>query len=64
MARTGEVIGGKVLTRLPIFGFAFGSQFDLNENDILWTGNFGSVKAVVLSRIPGNNNDGLTGSER
>jgi hypothetical protein len=58
VVRTGEVIGEKVLTRLPIFGFASGSQFDLNENGVLWIGNFGAAKAIVLSRVPGEN-DGL-----
>ena len=53
VARTGDVIEGKVLTRLPIFAFASGSQFDMNENDIIWVGNFGATKAVVLSRVPG-----------
>lgn len=53
VARTGDVINGKVLTRLPIFAFGSGSQFDMNENDIMWVGNFGATKAVVLSRIPG-----------
>jgi hypothetical protein len=32
---TGDVIGGNVLTRLPIFGFAFGNQFDMNRNGVL-----------------------------
>jgi len=55
VVRTGEVIGGKVLTRLPVFGFAFSNQFDMNENGVLWIGNFGSAKAVVYSRISGEN---------
>ena len=62
VARTGDVINGKVLTRLPIFAFGFGSQFDLNENDIMWVGNFGATKAVVLSRIPGER-DGVRDQE-
>ena len=53
VARTGDVINGKVLTRLPIFGFASSSQFDMNQNDIMWIGNFGATKAVVLSRVRG-----------
>jgi hypothetical protein len=57
VARTGEVIGGKVLTRLPIFGFASGNQFDMNENGVLWVGSFGSAKAIVFSRIPGENDE-------
>ena len=51
VARTGDVIKGRVLTRLPIFAFASGSQFEImNQNDIMWVGNFGATKAVVLSR--------------
>lgn len=52
VVRTGDVIDGKVLTRLPQFGL--GSQLDLNENSVLWVGTFGTAKAVVLSRILGN----------
>jgi hypothetical protein len=55
VVRTGDIVGGTVLTRLPQFGQ--GHQFDLNENDVLWVGNFGLAKAVVLSRIPGESND-------
>jgi hypothetical protein len=53
VVRTGDVIGGKVLTRLP--QFAQGNQFDMNENDVLWVGSFGPTKAVVLSRVSGEN---------
>jgi len=49
VVRTGDVIGGKVLTRLPQFGQ--GNQFDVNENGVLWVGTFGTAKAVVYSRI-------------
>jgi hypothetical protein len=49
VVRTGDVIGGKVLTRLPQFGQ--GKQFDMNENGILWIGTFGLAKAVIFSRI-------------
>lgn len=55
VVRTGEVIGGNVLTRLPISGFAFSNQFDMNENGVLWVGSFGPAKAVVFSRILGEN---------
>jgi hypothetical protein len=51
VVRTGEVIGGKVLTGLP--QISRGNLFDINENDVLWVGNFGPAKAVVLSRIVG-----------
>ena len=64
VVRTSEVIGGKVLTRLPIFGFAFGNQFDMNENGVLWIGSFGPAKAVVFSRLLGENDDVLTERER
>jgi hypothetical protein len=54
VARTGEVIGGKVLTGFPQFGQGR-NLFDMNENDVLWVGNFGPAKAVILSRILGAN---------
>ena len=47
VARTGDVIGGKVLTNFP----SSGNPFDVNENDVVWVGNFGPARAVVLSRI-------------
>jgi hypothetical protein len=53
VVRTGDVIEGKVLTRLPQFSQA-AKQFDINENDVLWVGTFGIAKAVVLSRLPGD----------
>jgi hypothetical protein len=53
VVRTGEVIGGKALTRLPQFGQ--GNQFDMNENGVLWIGSFGPTKAVVFSRVLGEN---------
>ena len=52
VARTGDVIGGRVLTRLPDVGQ--GSQFDINENGLLWVGTFGVAKAVVYSRVLGD----------
>src|SRR6266545_315968 len=57
VVRTSEVIGGNVLTLLPQFGFASGNQFDMNENGLLWIGNFGPAKAIVFSRILGENDD-------
>jgi len=56
VVRTGDVIEGKVLTRLPQFSQA-SNQFDINENDVLWVGTFGIAKAVVLSRIIGDNDE-------
>jgi hypothetical protein len=53
VVRTGDVVAGKVLTRLPQFGQ--GKQFDMNENGILWVGSFGLTKGVVLSRIVDEN---------
>ena len=53
VVRTGEVITGKVLTRLPQVGL--GNQFDMNENGVLWVGSFGPTKVVVFSRILGEN---------
>jgi hypothetical protein len=55
VARTGEVVGGRLLTGFPQFGQ--GNLFDLNENDVVWVGNFGPAKAVILSRVIGKNDD-------
>jgi hypothetical protein len=51
VVRTGDVIGGRVLTRLPEVGV--GNQFDMNENGVLWVGTFGVTKAIVYSRTLG-----------
>ena len=56
VVRTGDVIEGKVLTRLPQFSQAT-NQFEINENDVLWVGTFGIAKAVVLSRILGDSDE-------
>jgi hypothetical protein len=57
VVRTGEVIGGKVLTSLPFREFG-GQQFDVNENSVVWVGGFQSgAKAIVLSRIGGENDE-------
>jgi hypothetical protein len=56
VVRTGDVIDGKVLTNLPQFGVS-GNQFDMNENGVLWVGSFGLAKALVFSRILGDNAD-------
>jgi hypothetical protein len=50
VARTGDIIGGKVLTNLS----SVSNQFDVNENAVVWVGNFGAARAVVFSRVPGN----------
>jgi hypothetical protein len=47
--RTGEVIGGNVLTDLPFS--AFGHPLEMNENRVLWRGNFGLTRALVASGI-------------
>jgi hypothetical protein len=52
VVRTGDVIDGRVLTRLPEAGQ--GNQFDMNENGVLWVGTFGTEKAIVFSRVPGH----------
>jgi hypothetical protein len=55
VARTGDVIDGKVLTRLPLSDFFIGIRsFDINENGVLWIGTFGPAKAIVFSRILGD----------
>jgi hypothetical protein len=56
VARTGEVIAGQVLTRLPSAGL--NSRLDTNQAGVLWIGDFGRGKAIVLSRVPGGNDDG------
>jgi hypothetical protein len=56
LVRTGEVIDGNVLTSLP-FNDIGGHPLDMNENSVLWRGNFGAVKALVLSRIHGENEE-------
>jgi hypothetical protein len=54
VVRTGQVIGDKVLTRLPT-GFG---QFDMNENGVVWIGSFPSrATAVVFSRTRDVNED-------
>ncbi|HJY27778.1 MAG TPA: choice-of-anchor tandem repeat NxxGxxAF-containing protein [Pyrinomonadaceae bacterium] len=50
LARTGDVIGGKVLTNFP----SVSTPFDVNENGVVWVGSFGLARAVVLSRLLGN----------
>jgi hypothetical protein len=52
VVRTGDVIGGRALTRLPDVGQ--GNQFDINENGMLWVGTFGVAKAIVYSRVLGD----------
>jgi hypothetical protein len=55
VVRTGEVIGGRLLTRLPTDPSGL-SQFDLNEDAVVWIGNFqGNVRAIVFSRISREN---------
>lgn len=53
VVRTGDVIDGKVLTRL--LQLAPGNQLDMNQNSVLWVGTFGTAKAVIRSRVIGNN---------
>ena len=51
VVRTGDVIGGNVLTRLPAVGQD--NQFDMNQNEVLWVGSFGPTTAIVVSRAFG-----------
>ncbi|HET6975969.1 MAG TPA: choice-of-anchor tandem repeat NxxGxxAF-containing protein [Pyrinomonadaceae bacterium] len=53
VARSGDIINGKVLTRLPQLPQS--NQLDINENSVVWVGTFGIAKAVILSRVLGNN---------
>jgi len=51
VARTGDVIGSQVLSRLPRQGL-FG-QLDMNEEGVVWVGTFASgASSVVFSRFP------------
>lgn len=55
VVRTGDIIGGNVLTRLSrqVGG---PDQFDMNENGVVWIGSFQSpAKAVVFSQFLGAN---------
>lgn len=52
VVRTGDVIGGRVLTRLPDVGHDH--LFDMDENGVLWVGTFGVAKAIVYSRVLGD----------
>lgn len=54
VVRTGQVIDGKVLMRLPS-GLG---QFDMNDDAIVWIGTFPSRStAVVFSRTRGESED-------
>jgi hypothetical protein len=54
VVRTGDVIGGSVLTRLSRETGGL-SQFDMNENGVVWIGSFQSpAKAVVFSQFLGD----------
>jgi hypothetical protein len=57
VARTGDVINGKAVTSLP-FTDNVGRPLDLNGNRVMWRGTFGAMKALVLSRIAGDNDRG------
>lgn len=53
VVRTGEVIGGSVLTGLPSSNQ--GNRFDMNQNGVLWVGGFGPATAIVVTRVAGGN---------
>ena len=55
VVRTGDIIEGKVLTRLPQAGQ--GRQLEINENSVLWVGTFGTARAIVLSRLLGDSEE-------
>jgi hypothetical protein len=52
VVRTGEIVGGNLLTGLPTdIGGLDSNRFDLNEYAVVWIGSFQSPgRAVVLSR--------------
>jgi hypothetical protein len=50
LVRTGDVVDGSVLTSLPISDIST-QHFDMNEEFVLWRGNFGDAVALVRSRI-------------
>ena len=55
VVRTGDVIGGNVLTRLSKEAGGL-SQFDMNETGVVWIGSFQSpAKAIVFSQFLGEN---------
>jgi hypothetical protein len=59
VVRTGEVIGGKVLTAVPFDGSnAGGRPLGMNETSILWRGSFGPSKAIIVSALPGDRDGG------
>ena len=59
LARAGDVIGGRVLTALPLEGSsAAGHALQMNENSILWRGSFGSAKAVIVTDTSGESGTG------
>jgi hypothetical protein len=58
LVRTGDVIGGKVLTALPFDGSNAGHPLQMTENSVLWRGSFGLSKAVIVSEIPGEGDRG------
>jgi hypothetical protein len=58
VVRTGEIIAGKTLTRLPV-GFG---QFDMSDDGIVWIGTFQSRSTSVVFSRTRDEHDG--GSER
>ncbi len=56
VVRTGELIGGKVLTRL-VTSNDVGNPFDMNEDGVVWIGSFQPSGAAVVfsSRMIGEN---------
>ena len=57
VVRTGQVIDGRVLTRLPTLPTGLG-QFEMNEDGVLWIGSFPSkATAVIFSSTRHENED-------
>jgi hypothetical protein len=55
VVRTGEVIGGRILTGLPFDGSSAGGRpLGMNETSILWRGSFGPTKAIIVSAVAGD----------
>jgi hypothetical protein len=61
VVRTGDVIGGRVLTDIPS-----PFQFDMNQHGVAWTGDFTfPTRAIVFSRIVGDDDaDEPEGNDR
>jgi hypothetical protein len=50
LVRTSDVINGNILTNIPLIDTT-GDAFEMKGAGILWRGNFGNTKALVLSHL-------------